>query len=231
MLKTTDLEAVKTVAKTFLYFNLEENKDIPIFVDHPYTTSNIVSINNEIVNLLNSKYDLQKWRKYMEEVIDSKENYNDFSYMITKPYRSAFFKHTYKYVNETDLAKYLKYLWQTCDYVNQDINISRSEYVKLFKKCPRNVLMTEEELKVYEDLSDVITIYRGVNKVTNHPKDGLSWTTRLKTATWFANRYDKDEPTGTVYVAEIKKEDILAFFEYEKEILVNYKKLINLRTL
>ena len=38
MLKTTDLEAVKTVAKTFLYFNLEENKDIPIFVDHPYTT-------------------------------------------------------------------------------------------------------------------------------------------------------------------------------------------------
>lgn len=67
-----------------------------------------------------------------------------------------------------------------------------------------------------------MTVYRGVNRTTGHPIKGLSWTPDISVARFFANRFSEE---GIIYQAVIKKEDVLAYFKYENEIVVDYRKL------
>lgn len=82
--------------------------------------------------------------------------------------------------------------------------------------------MNEEELLIFNNLEDNVTIYRGVDMTTGHPIKGLSWTPDISIARFFANRFSEE---GTIYKSVIKKEDVLAYFKYENEIVVDYRKL------
>lgn len=57
-----------------------------------------------------------------------------------------------------------------------------------------------------------------------------AWTLNKDVAKWFSLRFSDE---GVVYKAEIKKEDVFAVFlnRGEQEIVLNYKKLENVRTL
>lgn len=201
-----------------------------IFVDHPYTTSAFVSQNGEMLNLLESIEDRKTWEMYLKKMISNIKEYDEFATIITKSYRSVFLNETLQYIDRKDLAKYLRKLWISCDYVNVDQVISKSKYVSLFKEADKSALMNEDEIKRLDNLPDSVTIYRGINDITNHPIDGLSWTLDIDTAKWFANRFAKmKEGTSSIYKATIKKENIIAYFEEETEVVVNYKKLENIR--
>ena len=78
--------------------------------------------------------------------------------------------------------------------------------------------MSEEEFTIYENLPEILTVYRGVG--VGGVRDGLSWTRDINMAIWFANRFNgKNGKTGYVLSAEIHKEDILAYFSKEDEIV------------
>lgn len=80
----------------------------------------------------------------------------------------------------------------------------------------RHFLMDEEERKALDELPDEVVIYRGdISEETT----GLAWSTSLKVAKWFANRFDS---SYTVYTAKIKKENIAAYWtrRSEQEVLV-----------
>ena len=222
----TDIDSVKKFAKILIYLELKPNIDMPIFIDHPYTTSAFVSQNGEMLNLLESVEDQKTWEMYLKKMISNIKEYDEFATIITKSYRSVFLNETLRYIDNKDLAKYLRKLWISCDYVNVDQVISKSKYVSLFKQADKSALMNGDEIQRISDLPDNITIYRGVNDITNHPVNGLSWTLDINTANWFANRFTKMEKcTASVYKATIKKEDILSYFDEEKEVVVDYKKL------
>ena len=225
----TDLESVKKFAGILIYLELNQVSDMPMFVNHPYVTSTFVSKNGKILNLL-SEPDRMIWENDLKRTIANVNRYDEFATLVTKPYRSMFLDKTLNYIDRKDLAKYLRKLWISCDYVNVDQVISKSKYVSLFKKADKSALMNEDEIKRLDDLPDSVTIYRGINDITNHPIDGLSWTLDIDTAKWFANRFAKmKEGTSSIYKATIKKENIIAYFEEETEVVINYKKLENIR--
>ncbi len=76
--------------------------------------------------------------------------------------------------------------------------------------------------------TEVLTVYRGVQGYGS-PR-GLSWTTDLDKAVWFARRWPY-LPLGTVWAAEVPPKHVLGMFHgrEEAEVVVNPRGLRNLR--
>ena len=144
--------------------------------------------------------------------------------LIRNPYRLTFLKHCEHYLSLKDLSELLANAWVSTENPNQDANCSISYLTKLFKKCNKEFLMTEEDYEVYKSLPDEFIIYRGV-AVKRNP-NGLSWTKDLEKAKWFASRFDTSDKKGYIQSTIAKKENVLAYFNTrnEKEIVYNANK-------
>lgn len=201
-----------------MYFEPKINPMIPVLVDHPFISSLYMQINGDVCNILESKENYNNFIEEIKRKIDSETDCKNVYFLIQKSFRSAFLKYTHNYLSNEDLGKVLKMYWQNNDSVNVDANISKLQYVKLFKKCGRENLMTKEELEAYEKMPDKIEIYRGINNFSKHPVNGLSWTTDKDQALWFAKRFKE---TGTLCKTTIEKEHILAYFSYENETVID----------
>lgn len=220
MLNNTNLNEIKEVAKSLLYFDIQLNNEFPFFINYPFSDCNIVTNTNDNTQLdLTVEKEMDIFRSIMKKIIDESNDYMNIYCRITKPFKAAFLKHTVKYLSDYDLGKALVNLWKSCDYVNVDLNISRSQYSKLFKKADQSSLMNQDEQEVLNSLPSIKKLYRGVNNVSNHPIDGMSWTDDIETAEWFAKRYGGE---GKVYSINVQKESILAYFQLESEYVVDY---------
>jgi len=111
----------------------------------------------------------------------------------------------------------LKDSWVLTEFPNWASPISN--LVFLFKKSKKEKLMTKEELKFYNNLPEVVQVFRGLPD-SKTKKRGLSWTNNKKTAEWFANRW---KTKGRVLSGTINKKDIFAVFldRNESEIVLN----------
>lgn len=227
MLEKTNMTAVCEIAKNMLRITPKETNLGKIVVDHPYTDSAYISIDGKIVDICESIENFEKYVAWMEAKLSLVRKYKILVGIIAKPYRTAFLKMTLPYIDKYDLGYALECIWKSCDYVNVDRIISRTEFVELFKEAAPETLMTEEERDILRSLPDTIEVYRGVNSVSAHPVNGLSWTRDLKKAVWFADRFRNasDEYTGEVYKATVCKKNILAYFSYEDETVVDFRKL------
>lgn len=82
-----------------------------------------------------------------------------------------------------------------------------------------------EEREILKTLPDRLTVYRGVRSLKASAATGLSWTLDLSVAEWFAVRFGEQ---GVVYTAQVQKEDVLAYFEREDEIILSPKPLTDI---
>ena len=228
--KKTYLHIVREIAKLFLHLPIQtdENLHPMLCVHHPFLSSSMVCVNHEICDVIEHPEKLQEYNKYMEEQIDNGDLYKVYA-LIRAPYRLTFIKYCYPHLSEKDLAELFADAWVSTENPNQDVNCPISYLVKIFKKCDKKYLMTDEDYQIYEQLPETFTIYRGV-AVGRNPK-GLSWTQNLQTAKWFAHRFDRKDKSGYIQIATAKKEDILAYFNTrgEDEIVYNSKKLKKLQ--
>ena len=80
-------------------------------------------------------------------------------------------------------------------------------------------LMNAKERKIFEGLPEMLTIYRGCNKIEFETKCfGNSWTWRRDVAEYFAFRGKGcKEEDGSVFSAVINKNDIWALLEERNE--------------
>ena len=145
-----------------------------------------------------------------------------FIHIIRPPYLPAFFKFTRHYLNDYDYSSFLGSMWTIVEFPNVDDNITAPEFVKIFRRADKTLLMDEGEQKQYSALPEKITVYRGIRG--RGTLKALSWTTDIEQAEWFAKRWDKK---GKVYSATVRKEDVLAYFcsRNEAEVVVDYTKL------
>ena len=151
------------------------------------------------------------------------QNVQRFLMLITKPYLSAFFKHIQEYLSDEDYASMLYEVWISVEYPNYDINVSKSEFLKMFKRVNKSFLMDQEEQSVFDKLPETITVYRGLQR--NASTEALSWTLDKNVAEWFATRFNHD---GKVIEATIPKKHILAYFDRrnESEVVLDYRKIV-----
>ena len=87
----------------------------------------------------------------------------------------------------------------------------------MFKECKKEYLMDEDNLKVYSNLPENITAYRGIYEGGN--KNGLSWTLNYEIAERFSHRFNTE---GIILEKNFQKQQILAYFgdRDEEEIIV-----------
>lgn len=222
----TDLNKIKDIAKMFLRLPIKPDEQLhPLLcVHHPIISSCTVSLRGEIINILESPEKLQEFNKYMDEEIDNSDLYRIYV-LIRAPYRLTFLKYCEEYLSSKDLAELFADAWVSTENPNQDVNCSIPYLIKMFKKCDKKHLMTEEDYKVYESLPETFPIYRGV-AVGRNPK-GISWTQNLKTAKWFAHRFDREDKKGYIQAGIAKKKNVLAYFNTrgEDEIVYNNRKM------
>ena len=232
MNQTTDLAGLKRFAKTLLHLEIQKTKMSPLVVKHPFTDSGIVGIQAtdghlSIANLVDSKEDLRTWRKQAAETIDQAESPYQVFMLITKPYLLGFLKFAKPYLSNEDFTQMLADAWIRSESPNDDPNLSKTKLLALFKAADPKILMSEEERTRLRDLENPVTVYRGVTSYNAKNVKALSWTLDENVAQWFAHRYGEH---GTVYQAQIRKEDIYAFFtgRNESEVIVDPKQLVNI---
>lgn len=197
----------------------------PLVVKHPFTDSGIVGIRTPageyaIGNIMDNPEDLQTWRKQVSRQIGQADSVMQIAFMVTKSYGIGFLKYVSPYLDKTEFSQLLAYMWVHTEEPNNDPNLSKLQLLNMFRQADPAVLMDEEELRQFQELEDIVTVYRGV---TSHNADNvkaLSWTLDRDKAKWFASRFGED---GTVYEAQISKQHIYAFLNgrNESEVIVD----------
>lgn len=236
MPKTTDLNALKDIARTLIYMDFEKTPYYPVILHHPYTESGIVAVKDhtgsKIINLLEDKDGLAAWRQMLKGHIQEASDVMDLYFLLTKPYLLSFLELAEKHLSPEDLSQLLRNIWVRIEFVSDNPVFTKTQFTKLFRKCDQAFLMTADEREMLKRLPDEVTIYRGVRKGSKKVK-GMSWTTDLKTADFFARRFMDGHSRGDVYKGTISKSDILACFQErnENEIVVDTRCLRNITKL
>ncbi len=227
MKKETNVHEIRKMAKIFLHMPIKTDSKLPpeLCVYHPFLQSSIISVpsRNYFVDVLKDSDMLKEYQEYVEIEIDNGDIYHIYA-LVRKPYRLAFIKYCEPFLSTKDLAEMFADAWVSSENPNQDVNCSIPFLAKMFKRCDKHHLMQEDDYAVYEALPETFTIYRGV-AVGRNPY-GLSWTRNLKTAKWFAHRFDTKDKEGYVQAATATKSEVLAYFNTrgEDEIVYNVKK-------
>ena len=226
--KGTDMEGVRLVAKGLLSTEIHDTEYAPFIISHPFANSGIAFLpgknGREMLDITSSEENRMRWREYLDKCIDQAESVFQISCMLNKPYRLAFLKYAQPHMDEKEFAQLLALCWIQTEGPNQDVNVSKREFVEMFQEASAENLMNLDEHRKLAELPDEITVYRGITEKNKDNILAMSWTMKQETAEWFANRF---KGKGKVYRAKIRKEDILAVFlgRNESEVIVDPKSL------
>lgn len=228
----TDLQKLKSLAKSLLHVEPELTEFSPMVVHHPFTTSGIVGLrdlegNLRIGNIVENQEDRAQWQKQMGKLIDGSKDVLSIYHLIEKPYVLAFLKYAAPSLCKSDFSSILADAWIRSEHPNHDPNLHRSKLLSMFKAADPTVLMDADERALLNSLDNIVTVYRGVGSARAGSEKALSWTLNRETAQWFATRYGKQ---GTVFEAKIEKQHIHALFmgRNESEVVVDPKHLMDI---
>lgn len=226
----TNMKEVKCVAKWLLFTDVHTTEYSPMIVHHPFASSGFMMLpgTNEILDITASMESREKWRDYLGKKIDEAKTAYEIFLMLNKTYALTFIKYAKDGLSAAEFSEILADAWIKAEAPNMDVNVSKTELVGLLNQADKQSLMTEDEQKRFADLTETVTVYRGVTSYNAKNVRALSWTLDRSKAEWFAHRFGED---GKVYQAQIKKADILAIFtsRNESEVVLNPRKLQQLK--
>lgn len=224
------MQEVKCVAKWLLFTDVHTTEYSPMIVHHPFASSGFMMLpgTNEILDITASMESREKWRDYLGKKIDEAKSAYEIFLMLNKTYALTFIKYAKDGLSAAEFSEILADAWIKAEAPNMDVNVSKMELVELFSQADKKSLMTEAEQKRFADLTETVTVYRGVTSYNAKNVRALSWTLDRSKAEWFAHRFSED---GKVYQAQINKADILAIFtsRNESEVVLNPRKLQQLK--
>ncbi len=174
----TDLKKLKVLSHSLLELDIQTTKMSPLVVKHPFTDSGIVGLRKEdgniaVADLTSDPASLRVWREQCGRLIDEAKKPFELLLMITKPYKLAFLKHTAPDLSKQDLALFLSQAWTTTESPNSDPNLNQKALLSMFRSVEPQILMDDEEYALFQELDDVVTVYRGVTYY-NRPLAKLS---------------------------------------------------------
>lgn len=226
-----DINIIKENSKILLHLKPIANKEMPFIIHHPFISQNPAPFREhngslKFVDIFKDKKEFNELIEQLESNIDMADSFEDILMMVNKPYKLLFFKVNNNYISKESYNNCLKEIWCQTEFPNADVNVSTDESLSMFKNCDKKLIMTKAEMLKLKSLPDEVTIYRGTHKKNNFK--ALSWTDDYQSALWFAKRFDDN---GYVLQANIKKEDIVAFFNNrnEKEMIIDFNKIYNLK--
>ena len=152
----------------------------------------------------------------IEQVTEADDPLVHLFMLLSCPYRLQFLSYIQPYLTPEQLGFILGWTWCKTEFPHQN---GISKMVKLFRLCSKETLMDEASRKTFDNIPEILTIYRGIQSKKARIR-GLSWTTDLEKAKWFARRFNCN---NTVFEAKIEKKNVFACFDIrgESEVVVN----------
>lgn len=251
----TNMVMVKETAKRmFDAVEITPVKSVPFLCQHPFTNNmfgfvmkntkgledyvkSLPKGSNGVINEdggmvdLNSDLGKEVFRNHTFNMIDRCNDFGNVLMMMNKAYYTTFFKYVEPYLSKKDTGKMLGECWIMEEYPNRDNNVTIPEFIKYFKDADKKSLMDKDELMKFNEIRakassrEGIKLYRGV--AFDGKPNGLSWTTDLNKAQWFANRWyeaSKGKSNPQVYEIIVKNSNsILAYFggRGESEVILD----------
>jgi hypothetical protein len=152
------------------------------------------------------------------------KNVHQVFWNVTKPNRLQILDFTLRIYDypKKEYSDLLLDLWLSTEFPHQH---KISSLVNMFSIADIAEMMDEGEKNIYANFPEKLTIYRGTPDKKAKIR-GLSWTTDLEKAEWFAKRFNLK---GTVYQATISKNRIFLYTHKrcENEVIVNPRYLKN----
>lgn len=243
----SDMERIIKVAEVFLDIDVKISFSLSksVIVSHPLFDSQYMmvpksfdlpslnidnvhladSINDSwIFDILESPAALKLGKEIKKKHLHECKEPAEVIWMISKEYRFEFLKTILRLLSEKDFAEVFRITWTSCNITNKTSVFTKKELTDLFSKCVPEYLMSEEELEAFRNFPDELTVYRGVNQLSQKNVRAFSWTLSPEVAERFANRFQTDD--RIIYRANINKKDVFAYFAGgEAEIIVNPSKL------
>lgn len=204
----------------------KSNMDMLGFIHHPFFNSIFIPYKDEFIDIRKDTSKFKNCVNELKEHIKSENSVSDIMLHITQPYQLLFFSLIEDYLDEQTFATLLKECYTKTEFPNCDVNVPVEDIREMFKTANKTLLMDADEVEIFNKLDNELTIYRGF--YSNEYYDALSWTLDYDKAHFFARRFNNTK--GSIFQANIKKDDIYAYFECrnEKEIIVDYTKLYNI---
>ena len=139
---------------------------------------------------------------------------------VKREWKMAWFKFCSHAMSRKDYSIALGSFWDSVDGATSDPNVSTSETVDWFKQADPKYLMSKEDYMVWENLPEMVTVYRGASTSmgTKIVRNAPSWTLNENTARLFQRRLViPGRSIGHLYKAVVPKKYCLAYFNGRKE--------------
>jgi hypothetical protein len=143
--------------------------------------------------------------------------WTDYLAIHEKPFRArALAEIADQIKDDTEYWTVLSDIWRNIENNSEDRDLWRTLWASARKK--RHATMLPFERRRLRELSDTVTIYRGVSH--EERALGLSWTLDYSRALWFAKRFAPTTRYALVLTATVPKADVIVYFENEDEVVV-----------
>lgn len=172
--------------------------------------------------MINARY-AQKREAVAKALADG--NWSQLVMLHERPYRFEALQGILDKVSQDELPGLISWVWTDSENIWQHQKAWKEMWVSLDNP---HAAMDELETLAYGSMPAEITIFRGITARSRN-RDGLSWTTNLEKARWFANRFAPPNPT--IICGEVDKAKIFAYFarRNESEIVVDPRHIRNKR--
>lgn len=207
-------ERIKEIAKKFLRLKPTKIGNKHIVIKHPFSKNGYEDYKGKLVSIVDNQQAFRNFVEKYDGYIDDEDEITELMAMLTRSYIMTFVKFTEKYMTVDELSDVMATYWTEVEDISNDCNVSSQDIVRWLKQCNKLKLMTQEELAVYNNLPNIVTIYRGVTDHNRQNDKAMSWTTDRATAEWFARRYNG---TGEVWEKKISKNKILWYNDQRDE--------------
>lgn len=191
-----------------------------LVVGHPFAEQNpaMINIDGDIkyFNITTEKGN-KDYLKALAKML-KKFSIEGMYYLVRTPFKFEWLQICKPYLQPDTFTEIFAETWTCVEFPNTS-SIPPETLIEWFKEAKKEQLMDKDNLAAYRQLSEVLTLYRGVPK--NGVVLGLSWTTDLKTAQFFKNR--TGSKGGKIYSAVVPKSAVLAFYgdREEQEVVLD----------
>jgi hypothetical protein len=208
--------------------NMENTEFSPMVVMHPIFEIAMLMDKEGVFNAMEDTERYERFKGVFKSQIKECKDISSVVWHIRKSYRLTFISYLNKVfgVDMKICGNLLGEHWVHIETLTTDANVSPKRVLQIIKSADKNEIMDSNELEIYNNLDEELTIYRGCRN--KNGAKACSWTFDEEKARWFANRYGHN---GYLYKAKLNKKDAIAYIDHEKEIIADFNKLYDIELL
>ena len=220
--ETTNMAEVRRLTKALFDEVKEVTSNKRGMIKHPFSLmSRAESLVTEKDYRLTDPADYAAWKNEVCDYIDDSDTSAfELAELVTNPWKNYWMASILPYLAQNDLTSILISAWGSYDAPAVSTGGDFSALITYFQCADKKRLMNEKEYKIFENIPDKITLYRGYSMGY---KAGISWTDDKDVAVNFASKDLLGNKTedGKLVSITIPKELCLAFYDWAHTYIVD----------